>query len=138
MRSQPNSGLVAYGGLIVLLLCLPFLGSCGIDSTSPPTEILGIWSSDAPRYQNRSLEIRDDAVLFGTGKFSAAAWQPLIGVDPNPDLDGWRACTLRLRETDGAISKLALLYRTTPRPELRFANRQEVWTRSQPKGNDDV
>jgi hypothetical protein len=110
-----------------LVLLLSLVG-CATEPSDPPTEILGFWATDAPRYRGRYFEIRDDAIVFGTGEFSAAHRHSLVGVETKSRPDGWSDCQIRYREPDGAVGEVDLSYRITPRKELQFAHRNEIWT----------
>jgi hypothetical protein len=120
------------------LLALAFLVGCGPEPTDLPPEILGDWTTDAPSYRNRHFEIRTNAIVFGTGEFSADLRHSLVGSETKPGSDGWTDCVLRYREPDGGVSDLGISYRTRPREELRFAHRKEVWTRRVNRKGGDV
>lgn len=115
----------------LLLLACP-------DSASPPdTELLGKWTTAAPAYQGRLLEVREQWIVFWTSAYSSTS-HPLERVERSEDEDGQRLYRLEYRESDGALASLELIYRPGARPELRFAHRSEVWTRVGTKGGDDA
>lgn len=121
-----------------LMFVVAVLASCASEPAPTPDEILGIWVTDAPRHQDRTFEIRDDAVIFGTGKFSAPRLYLLVGFEPRPEITGWQVCTLLYREYDGSIAELDLQYQMRPKPRLRFSNRKEFWIRAENHGGDDA
>jgi len=113
------------------LLAALLLVACAPEPSKPPSEIVGTWVTDAPRYEGRHFEVRDDAIVFGTGRFSASLRHSLVSVEtePEPGPDGWIPCVLHYREPDGAVSDLVLSYRVKPRLQLRFEHRKGIWTR---------
>ena len=127
------------GFLRILILCgLTLCTACEQESAPTPNEILGVWRTDAPRHVDRTFEIRDDAIVFGTGKFSAPRLHVLLRVESKPDLAGWKVCTLFYREYDGTIAELDLEYQAQPSPKLRFPNREEFWVRSERQEDQDA
>ena len=111
------------------LLVSGLVFGCAPELEPTPSAILGHWSTEATRYRDRSLEIRPDAILFGTGPYSAPRLHILIGVESQPSSDPWNVCRLSYREDDGTVGQLEISYRDQPRPQIRFANRQEIWIR---------
>ena len=120
------------------LLVVAFLSGCEAESASTPDGILGIWVTDAPTHQDRTFEVREDAVIFGTGKFSAPRFYLVTRVELHPDSAQWKACTLFYREYDGSIAEMRLQYQTIPSPRLRFQNRDESWYPSNPEESKDA
>ncbi|MGH7424069.1 MAG: hypothetical protein ACREJ1_10410, partial [Candidatus Methylomirabilales bacterium] len=44
------------------------LAGCQAQKESPvPDHLLGVWTTSAPRYADRYIEIRNDMIIFGTG-----------------------------------------------------------------------
>jgi hypothetical protein len=128
---------LGFSGVLAAIL-MALLGSCESASTPPPVDILGVWMTDAPRHRDRSFEVREDAVVFGTGRFSAPQLYTLVRVEPRPDSVGWKVCRLFYRERDGTVSEIDLEYTAQPKPTLRFFDRKEVWFRSPNQGVDDA
>jgi len=121
-----------------LLITLWLMGGCEAPPSPPPPQILGDWVSEAPRYRDRTFEIRDDAVVFGTGKWSGSRLHILIGVEEQPSVQSWNVYTIQYREYDGSIGALEIHHRSTPKQMLRFANRQEIWIRNETREQDDA
>jgi len=120
------------------LFCLNMLTGCALEPDPVPQEILGIWRTDAPRHRDRTFEIRDDAVIFGTGKFSAPRLHVLVRVEHRDDVGDWQASMLFYREYDGSIAELELQYQTQPKLRLRFLHHAEFWYRSDNQGSGDA
>lgn len=53
---------------LFLASCLAALAACSSRKTEPlPGDLIGVWTTDTPRYRDRYLELREDAIVFGTG-----------------------------------------------------------------------
>lgn len=133
---EPITARARHGVFLAVMICL--ICACEDPPSPPPEQILGGWVTDAPSHRDRTFEIRDDAVVFGTGKWSSSRLHILIGVEERPSVQNWDVYTIRYREYDGSIGALEVHYRSTPKNMLRFANRQEIWTRSQTGKQDDA
>ena len=124
---------------VALLACLLATGGCGQGLEPPDDQLLGVWTTDAARYQGRFFEVRPDAIVFGTGAYSPARLHRLIGVAPAPskasDGQGFR---LRYREDDGALVDVEVFVRSGVQAQLRFANREEVWRRANAAGGERI
>ena len=111
-------GLPAVLALLVALACA---------REAVPTELIGRWTSDDPRYSDRSLEIGPESIAFGVGSGSRMTYR-VKGIE---------------RETDVATGTLyRLYYDVSGEPErtiqlrlpvagrLRIDNHSELWMRS--------
>ena len=91
-----------------------------------PTELIGRWTSDDPRYADRALEIGAETIAFGTGDGSRTTYR-MQGIE---------------REVDAATGTLYRVYYDatgSPEHELRVRvpspgqllidNHSELWTR---------
>lgn len=106
----------------------------GVERAAPPQELLGVWTTDDPRYPDRAMEIREDAIVFSVGREEPES-HPLLQV--------------RVRESEGRL-EVALVYGThwgesrlqvtVGRQEptvLRFLNQEEVaWVRAGQDGRE--
>jgi len=111
-------------GLLVAFVAAAALG-CVREGVPP--ELIGRWTSDDPRYANRSLEIGAETIAFGTGDGSRTTYR-MQGIE---------------REVDAATGTLyRLYYDATGNPEhelrvrvpspgqLLIDNHSELWTRA--------
>ena len=53
--------------VLVLLLVGAFSGCRGALLESVPDELVGVWKTTSPRYEDRFFEISEDLIVFGTG-----------------------------------------------------------------------
>ena len=104
----------------------------------PPVEVVGHWSTVATKYKDRIFEIREDAILFDLGEYAPTIRHSLVNVESEEDPSGRKKLTFQYLEEDGSMGDLVVTYWASPRPELRFENRQEKWTRRGPRGGSRV
>lgn len=103
-----------------------FATACSPPPTEVPTELIGTWVTSDPRFQDRTLVLRTDAIVFGTGPLTTDR-HSLVGVEALEPSEGWTPYRFSFRETDAEISTLELAYRVGSTPELRLRNRTEIW-----------
>ncbi|MBK7951601.1 MAG: hypothetical protein IPK00_23235 [Deltaproteobacteria bacterium] len=108
-------------GLLALLLT-----ACSPPPMDMPKELLGTWVTDDPRYQERTLVLRPDAVVFGTGPLTTDR-HSLVAVEALEPNEGWTPYRFSFRESDAEVATLELAYRVGATPELRLRNRTEIW-----------
>jgi hypothetical protein len=114
---------MAKGRTLPVLLALVAALACAREGM--PAELIGHWTTDDPRYADRSLEIRAERIAFGVGPGGHMAYL-VRGVE---------------RETDTTGELLRIYYHLPGEPErtlevrlpqpgqLRIENRSQVWTR---------
>ena len=129
---------VAWTRLVLVALATIMLSmGCEQDEPISLSKLAGVWKTDARRYADRVFEIREDAIVFGTGEFGAPEYHAVVSVDVVPSPSGGQAESERwrveYREDDGAIGEIEMSYRSQPTPSLQFVNRSEVWTRIEAK-----
>jgi hypothetical protein len=109
-----------------LPVVLAFVAAVACAREGVPTELLGRWTTDDPRYADRSLEITLERLAFGVGPATRLTYR-VQGIE---------------REEDAATGTLYRLYYDAPgEPErtlqvrlptpgrLRIENHDELWTR---------
>ena len=111
-----------------VICCLwPLLAGCSARLEQIPAELVGTWTTDAPDYAGRYLEISATGLSFGTGD-GRANWNSLRGARIESNDDG-TLYVLHYDSVDGAPAELSIAYS----PELdaiRLAHREAVWTRA--------
>jgi hypothetical protein len=112
---------------------LGLLVACSGSSRTVPLEILGTWRSSSATHADRYLELRDRAVIFGTGKYTmemrAVEWARSDDAEPP---ERGREHRVAYRNDQGEILDLRLLHDVGPPETLRFVNHKDVWTREKP------
>ena len=93
-----------------------------------PDALVDVWRTRAPGYEDRTLEVRADSVVFGTGGH-ATTGHALAGVEVEAAPDGRVRCVLHYALHAGGTAELRLLLTPGPPATLRFENRKEIWHR---------
>jgi hypothetical protein len=93
-----------------------------------PDALVDVWRTRAPDYQDRTLEVRPDSVVFGTGGH-ATTGHPISEVEVEEAPDGRVGCILHYALHGGGTAQLRLLLDPGPPATLRLENRKETWHR---------
>jgi hypothetical protein len=94
-----------------------------------PSHLVGRWKTDAPRYAERWLEIRPDALAFGMGRVPLDV-HPIERIEIEPEPGGGATFRLHYTEVEGFPDALVVHYRGTPVASLTLGAREERWTRA--------
>ena len=92
-----------------------------------PTELVGRWTSDDPRYADRSLEISADTIAFGSGDGMRTAYR-MQGVER--ELDAGTGTLYRLYYDAAGSPEQELRVRVPNPGQLQIDNHSELWTRA--------
>jgi hypothetical protein len=92
-----------------------------------PTELIGRWTSDDPRYADRALEIGAETIAFGLGGGLRVAYRALGSERGSDALDG--ALYQLYYDSPGSPEQELSLRIPTP-GRLRIENHSELWTRA--------
>jgi hypothetical protein len=113
-------------GRSLLVLASIALAACAEQRV--PDALIDVWRTSTPGYEDRTLEVRADSVVFGTGGETTTG-HPLTGVEVEVTRDGRLACTLHYALHGEGAAELRLMLDPRPPATLRLANRKEVWQR---------
>ena len=109
-----------------LRVALGLVAALGCAREAVPTELIGRWTSDDPRYADRALEIGTEQLAFGVGSGMRMTYR-VQGVEREADPTG----TLYRVFYDGAGEPERALVLRLPSPgRLRIDNHNELWTRA--------
>jgi hypothetical protein len=111
-------GLLVAVGLVVAL-------GCGHEPI--PTELIGLWTSDDPRYEDRSLAIGIETISFGLGGGLRVAYRAQGSERESDAADGE---LYRLYYDSPGEPERALSLRIATPGRLRIENHSELWTRT--------
>ena len=100
----------------------------GCQREAVPAALIHVWRTDAPAYQDRHLEIREDLIVFGTG-YGTADVHTIVDVDSEPADAKGRRYTLHYRNDDGTRMQLRVVLSPGPPESLRIEHTDEVWHR---------
>ena len=106
--------------LVLLVCCL----ACHRRIKSPPTELLGVWTTDAPTYEGRYLKFEKDYVLFGFSQDTSPAIQRILKIDVRQD-GKQTIYTLHSVDAEGA-HELVFVYDPSDGGALRIKNQRDV------------
>jgi hypothetical protein len=104
---------------VVLAAC-----SAGESEILPP-EALQVWRTDAPGYRDRSFELRDGWVVFGTGYYTHSI-HAIDSVEVDAETETVRL-EVAYRADDGESVPLRLVFTPGDPPALRIGSRSDVW-----------
>ena len=110
-------------GLPVLLV---FVAALACAREAVPTELIGRWTSDDPRYAERALEIGAEQIAFGVGPGTRMTYR-VQGIEREADAaDG---TLYRVYYDAPGEPERALQVRLPTQGRLRIENHNELWTR---------
>jgi hypothetical protein len=110
-----------------LCAALVLTATLGCAREAVPTELIGRWTSDDPRYANRALEIGTEQIAFGVDAGIRVAYR-VQGIEREADAE---AGTLYRLHYDAPGEPERELRVRLPAPgRLRIDNHSELWTRA--------
>ncbi|MFN7942974.1 MAG: hypothetical protein U0X73_15395 [Thermoanaerobaculia bacterium] len=130
MRSRRPWGIVSWlavGSLLVGLLSLRVCAGEGGQEVGVTPELAGAWTTTAPDYADRYLEIRPGQIVFGQGEAGAATY-PILGVRLSTGRDGASIYEVRYQVEPGEKGE-AVLKLVLSGGELHLASQPAIrWT----------
>ena len=109
-----------------LPVVLAFVAALACAREPVPTELIGRWTSDDPRYAERSLEIDTERLAFGVDAGIRMTYR-VQGIEREVDATSG---TLYRVYYDGPGERERALQVRLPTPgRLRIENHSELWTR---------
>ena len=115
--------------IVAAMALIATLAGCQAQKESPvPDHLLGVWSTSAPRYADRYIEIRNDMIIFGTG---GDAFELHVLTDVNEVREGEAIVyTITHLNHFGQPYTLSFYYEPTSDGIMRFKNQREIaWTK---------
>jgi len=118
--------------LIVFIFLLVFFAfQCGKKPTVPD-DLIGVWKTSAPQYEDRFFEIKKDQIIFGTGdgnsdthRINNIEMEKIRGVES-------RLYTIHYKNLEGQEYKFSFYYDPIKHGVIRFKNQDNiVWTREE-------
>ncbi len=93
-----------------------------------PLDLVGVWTTSAPAYANRTMEIAKDALVFQVGE-GETDYQihPITQVRHRGRVEDGSLYKIRYGDEEAPL-ELAFYYEPGPEPRIRFQNQTElVW-----------
>jgi hypothetical protein len=115
--------------IVSAMALLATLAACQAQKeNSVPDHLLGVWSTSAPRYADRYIEIRNDMIIFGTG---GDAFELHVLAELNEAREGEAILyTISHLNHFGQPYTLSFYYEPTSDGIIRFKNQREIaWTK---------
>jgi len=115
--------------IVAAMALLATLAACQAQKeNSVPDHLLGVWSTSAPRYADRYIEIRNDMIIFGTG---GDAFELHVLAELNEAREGEAILyTIAHLNHFGQPYTLSFYYEPTSDGIIRFKNQREIaWTK---------
>ena len=115
--------------IVAATALLATLAGCQAQKENPvPDHLLGVWTSSAPRYADRYIEIRNDMIIFGTG---GDAFELHVLAELKEAREGEAiAYTITHLNHFGQPYNLSFYYEPSGDGIIRFKNQREiVWTK---------
>lgn len=128
--SQPartqTKALATVSVLVLALVAAWMLVPAARGDKTMPDELLGIWTTAAPTYADRALEIRPTLLIFHTGErtFRLHAVRRVV----REDRGGSSLYTVEYADGD-AVETLSFQYVRAANPAIRLRNQSFVWRR---------
>ncbi len=118
-------GIIACG----LLALLFSHAGCQAEAVNDvPEDLLGTWTTGAPRYDDRYLKFTSDSVIVGTGEYTSDTY---IVVDIKKETEKFRTLyTVSYKKPGGANYKLTFYYDADDGGLLTFKHQEHlIWER---------
>jgi hypothetical protein len=110
-----------------LLVAFALTATFGCGREGVPTELIGRWTSDDPRYADRALEIGAETISFGAGDGMRTAYR-MQGVER--EVDAGTGTLYRLYYDAAGSPEHELRVRVPTSGQLHIDNHSELWTRA--------
>ena len=113
--------------VLVFFLVGAFSGCRVARLESVPDELVGVWKTTSPRYQDRFFEISEDLVVFGTGGRNTEA-HPIVSISEALE-DERLLYAISYESAEGEESEFSFYYDPAGSGVIRFKNQQDMaWT----------
>lgn len=114
--------------LAAVLTLLAGVGCSKNEHNLIPGQLAGVWTTDAPRYQGRFLELYEAFVIVGEGPEHSPSVQMVDKVKAHPEQNDL-ALTIYSSDLEGGHYELTLQFNPANHGEIRFPHQKEVWKR---------
>jgi hypothetical protein len=115
--------------MLALVASLPNIGCTRPRPGLLPKEIVGVWSTDDPKYAGRYLELSQAFVIVVTGTDDPPRVEWVDKVEASPSTSG---TTYKISSTErlaGNREEMTILFSAANGGEIRFRNQKAVWRR---------
>jgi len=121
---RAKKSFVAFAILMILVGCQ------SRESATVPDELVGTWKTSAPKYVDRSFEIRKNVIVLGIGKGNTDA-HPVLNLQEARDGEAI-FYTISYMNYEGRPDRFSFYYDPARGGVIRFKNQQRIeWTRAE-------
>ena len=113
---------------VALALLTTIFGCQAPTEKTVPDVLLGVWKTSEPKYADRFLELKKDAIIFGTGGDTFDHY-PVEGVEQTSD-EGGLLYHIYYLNREGQRYTFSIYYDSKDHGVIRFKNQKTfTWTR---------
>ena len=115
--------------VFIVLVMLCFTLQCSKIKTAPE-DLIGVWKTSDPKYEDRFLEIDRSTITFGKGGGDSDT-HPItsIEVEKGPEAKG-NLYTIAYKDKEGQKFNFLIYYDPANQGTIRFKNQDQIeWTR---------
>jgi hypothetical protein len=100
------------------------LAACRSRETTVPDGLIGVWTTEAPKYQDRFFDLRSDKVLFGTGNGNSDS-NPIVAIETAEE-DGHLLCNIDYLGSEGQEYTFSFYYDPANGGVINLKNQLEI------------
>jgi hypothetical protein len=115
----------------IIIICLMVLSLCQCGRKTPvPDDLIGVWETTAPTYEDCFLEIKANEIIFGSGEKKFDTY-PITKIKMEKDLKEQKTLyIICYKNITGQEYKFSFYYDPANQGTIRFKNQKEmVWTK---------
>jgi hypothetical protein len=119
------------GLITVFVLVLILFSFTGCQKSIPvPQQLIGVWKTSAPKYEDRYLKITEDSLTYGIGNGEEVSHNiDKIDVDQE---NGETMYTFHYKDAEGEKWELALSY-SPASGTIKLKNKNDIWEKVKPE-----
>ena len=116
--------------LAIFILFFILFGCQCSRKTTAPEDLVGVWKTSAPKYEDRFFEMKKDEIVFGTGQGTFDS-HPIKKVETGKVRGEERILyIISYRNQEGVEDKFSFYYHPEKGGAIRFKNQEKiVWTK---------
>ncbi len=118
------------GESLAIFILFSILFGCQCRKTTAPEDLIGMWKTSAPQYDDRFFEMKKDEIVFETGQGTFDA-HVIKKVETGKARGEERILyTISYRNQEGVEDKFSFYYHPERDGTIRFKNQKKiVWTK---------
>ena len=109
---------------LVILAC--FFGCRSEEDETIPDALIGVWKTSTPGYEDNSLELRKDEIVFGVGQSEYVVNSVYKVETVRPKGEKTPLITIHYTDEEGKDNTSSIYYDETPPGSIRFKNQMQI------------